>query len=42
MGAEGIFLRVKDEYHLVISVTLLQRAISVVIETEAVAPMFSG
>jgi transcriptional antiterminator NusG len=42
MGAEGIFLRVKDEYHLVISVTLLQRAVSVVIETGAVAPLFSG
>lgn len=42
MGAEGIFLRVKDEYHLVISVTLLQRAVSVVIETDAVAPLFSG
>ncbi len=41
-GAEGIFLRVKDEYHLVISVTLLQRAVSVVIETDAVAPLFSG
>jgi transcription antitermination factor NusG len=41
-GAEGIFLRVKDEYHLVISVTLLQRAISVVIETDAVAPLFFG
>jgi len=42
MGAEGIFLRVKDEYHLVVSIMLLQRAISVVIETDAVAPMFSG
>jgi transcriptional antiterminator NusG len=42
MGAEGIFLRVKDEHHLVISVTLLQRAVSVVIETDTVAPLFSG
>ena len=42
MGAEGIFLRVKDEYRLVVSIMLLQRAISVVIETDAVAPMFSG
>jgi transcription antitermination factor NusG len=41
-GAEGIFLRVKDEYHLVVSITLLQRAVSVVIEKEAVAPLFSG
>jgi len=41
-GAEGIFLRVKDEYHLVVSITLLQRAVSVVIEKEAVAPLFFG
>ncbi|MGA8213426.1 MAG: transcription termination/antitermination NusG family protein [Candidatus Sulfotelmatobacter sp.] len=41
-GAEGIFLRVKDEYHLVVSITLLQRAVSVVIEKDAVAPLFSG
>ena len=40
MGAEGIFLRVKDEYHLVVSITLLQRAVSVVIEKDAVAPLF--
>ena len=42
MGAEGIFLRVKDEYHLVVSITLLQRAVSVVIEKDAVAPLFFG
>jgi transcription antitermination factor NusG len=41
-GAEGIFLRVKDEYHLVVSITLLQRAVSVVIEKDAVAPLFIG
>src|SRR5579859_2104846 len=41
-GAEGIFLRVKDEYHLVVSITLLQRAVSVVIEKDAVAPLFFG
>jgi len=41
-GAEGIFLRVKDEYHLVVSITLLQRAVSVVVEKEAVAPLFFG
>src|SRR5258705_13377878 len=39
-GAEGIFIRVKDEYHLVVSITLLQRAVSVVIEKDAVAPVF--
>ena len=32
----------KDECHLVVSVTLLQRAISVVIEKDAVVPLFSG
>jgi transcription antitermination factor NusG len=41
-GAEGIFLRVKDEYRLVVSITLLQRAVSVVIEKDAVAPLFLG
>jgi transcription antitermination factor NusG len=42
MGAEGIFLRVKDEYHLVVSITLLQRAVSVVVENDAVSPLFIG
>jgi transcriptional antiterminator NusG len=42
VGAEGIFLRVKDEYHLVVSITLLQRAVSVVIERDSVAPLFWG
>lgn len=41
-GAEGIFLRVKDEYHLIVSITLLQRAVSVVIDKDAVAPLFLG
>lgn len=41
-GIEGIFLRVQDEDHLVISVTLLQRAVSVVIERDSVWPVFSG
>jgi transcription antitermination factor NusG len=41
-GVEGIFLRVKDECHVVVSITLLQRAVSVVIEKEAVAPLFFG
>ena len=40
MGTEGIFLRVKNEYHLVVSITLLQRAVSVVIEKDAVAPFY--
>lgn len=42
VGAEGIFLQVKDEYHLVVSITLLQRAVSVVIERDSVAPVFFG
>jgi transcription termination/antitermination protein NusG len=42
VGAEGIFLRVKDQYHLVVSITMLQRAVSVVIEKDAVAPLFLG
>ena len=42
MGAEGIFLRVKNEYHLVVSITLLQRAVSVVVEKDAVEPLFIG
>jgi len=42
MGAEGIFLRVKNEYHLVVSITLLQRSVSVVIEKDGVAPLFLG
>ena len=42
VGAEGIFLQVKDEYHLIVSITLLQRAISVVIEKDVVAPLFLG
>jgi transcription antitermination factor NusG len=42
VGAEGIFLRVKDEYHLVVSVTLLQRSVSVIVEKESVAPLFAA
>lgn len=41
-GIEGIFLRVLDEDHLIVSVTLLQRAVSVVIEKDSVSPLFSG
>ena len=41
-GVEGIFLRVQDEDHLIVSVTLLQRAVSVVIERDSVSPIFSG
>jgi transcription antitermination factor NusG len=41
-GVEGIFLRVEDEDHLIVSVTLLQRAVSVVVEKDSVSPVFSG
>jgi len=40
MGAEGIFLRVKDAYHLVVSVSQLRRAVSVIVENDAVEPIF--
>jgi transcription antitermination factor NusG len=40
VGAEGIFLRVKDQYQLIVSVTLLQRAVSVAVEKDAVEPLF--
>jgi transcription antitermination factor NusG len=40
VGAEGTFLRIKDKYHLVVSVSLLQRAVSVVIEKDSVEPIF--
>lgn len=41
-GAQGILLRVKDDDHLVVSIALLQRAVSVVIEKDVVAPLFFG
>jgi hypothetical protein len=41
-GVEGIFLRDQDEEHLIVSVTLLRRAVSVVIEKDSVSPVFSG
>jgi transcription termination/antitermination protein NusG len=41
MGAEGIFLGIKDEHHLIASISLLRRAISVVLEKDEVAPLFA-
>jgi hypothetical protein len=41
VGTEGIFLRVKNDCHLIASIALLQRAVSVVIEKNVVAPLFS-
>ena len=40
IGAEGIFLRIKDDHHLIVSITLLQRSVSVVIDKGSVAPVF--
>jgi transcription antitermination factor NusG len=40
MGAEGIFLRIKDDHHLIVSISLLQRSVSVVIDKGSVAPVF--
>jgi hypothetical protein len=42
VGAEGIFLRTQDQYHLIVSITLLQRAVSVAVEKDAVEPIFMG
>jgi transcription antitermination factor NusG len=41
-GAEGIFLRIQDDFRLIVSVTLLQRAVAVIIEKDAAMPLFSG
>jgi transcription antitermination factor NusG len=40
MGAEGIFLRIKDEHHLIVSISLLQRAVSVVVDRRSAVPLF--
>ncbi len=37
-GLNGILLKVRDEYRLIISVTLLQRSVAVEIDREAVRP----
>lgn len=37
-GLEGILLKVRDEFRLIISVTLLQRSVAVEIDREAVRP----
>jgi len=39
-GAKGIFLRIQDDFRLIVSVTLLQRAIAVIIEKDAAMPLF--
>jgi len=39
-GTEGVLLRVKDALHLVVSITLLQRSIAIVVDQESVLPLF--
>jgi transcription antitermination factor NusG len=39
-GTEGTLLKVKDELRLVISITLLQRSMAVVIDQDSVRPLF--
>ena len=39
-GTEGTLLRVKNQFKLVVSVTLLQRSIAVELDQEMVSPMF--
>jgi hypothetical protein len=41
-GAQGIFMRIQDDTRPIVSVTLLHRAIAVVIEKDAAMPLFSG
>jgi transcription antitermination factor NusG len=41
-GAEGWLLREKDEFRLVVCLTLLQRAVSVELDREAVRPQFAS
>lgn len=38
-GLQGILLRIRDEFRLVISVTLLQRSVAVEIDREAIRPL---
>jgi transcription antitermination factor NusG len=39
-GTEGTLLRVKDELRLVVSITLLQRSMAVVLDQDSVRPLF--
>jgi transcription antitermination factor NusG len=41
VGAEGTFLRIKDTCRLVVSISLLQRSVSVVVEKDVVEPIFT-
>jgi transcription antitermination factor NusG len=40
-GLEGIVVRQKDDYHLVVSVTFLRRSVAVSLDAESIAPLDS-
>jgi transcription antitermination factor NusG len=40
-GTEGTLLKVKDELRLIISITLLQRSMAVVLDQDCVRPLFN-
>jgi len=39
-GSEGTLVKVKDEFRLVVSITLLQRSMAVVVDQDMVRPLF--
>jgi transcription antitermination factor NusG len=39
-GTEGTLLKVKDEFRLVVSITLLQRSMAVEVDQDLVSPLF--
>jgi transcription antitermination factor NusG len=39
-GTEGTLLKLKDELRLVVSITLLQRSVAVVVDQDSVRPLF--
>jgi transcription antitermination factor NusG len=41
-GTEGTLLKMRDELRLVVSITLLQRSLAVVIDRDSVRPMFGA
>lgn len=41
-GTEGTLLRAKDELRLVLSITLLQRSMAIVVDQDQVRPLFPG
>jgi transcription antitermination factor NusG len=41
-GSEGTLLKVKDEHRLVVSITLLQRSMAVVVDQDMVRPLYES